>query len=370
MAIDMDALRAKVKQKDEKQKPEFIPIDLNEDSVQAIFKQCLGSKQSENLFGLVLLEKKNGYPQESKKIIFDQEKILSNRDNIAYLFGQLRDVHTANGYISPSSVTVKYDKNRWTQNKGIIFAFLHLGYAVGLFDAFINKGDGSKAELSPICPTLSPQDPQFAVWRETSADALMLWADIAMRKEDYTEALPLYEKAAEQGNANAQLNCGVMYFKGEGTAKDDAKAIYWCEKAVEQGEESAKELLPLLKKHYASAILDDALKAYETKDYKKALSLFEKAAEQGNASARFSLGLMYIKGEGTAKDDAKALYWIEKAAEQGYARAQLDCGRMYANGRGSTKDWAKAKAYFQKAADQTEDKDTQEEAKEGLRKYF
>ena len=33
-----------------------------------------------------------------------------------------------------------------------------------------------------------------------------------------------YEKAAEQGHADAQLRCGEMYDKGEGTAVD--KALY------------------------------------------------------------------------------------------------------------------------------------------------
>ena len=46
--------------------------------------------------------------------------------------------------------------------------------------------------------------------------------------QDYAQAVAWYRKAADQGNADAQLNLGVMYANGRGVAQDavSAYALY------------------------------------------------------------------------------------------------------------------------------------------------
>jgi hypothetical protein len=105
-----------------------------------------------------------------------------------------------------------------------------------------------------------------------------------------------YQKAAEQGDASAQLNLGLMYATGQGVAKDERKAFEW----------------------------------------------YQKAAEQGDASAQFNLGLMYDAGRGVAKNRRKAFEWFQKAAEQGDAGAQNNLGVMYWYGQGVIRDREKA----------------------------
>ena len=41
------------------------------------------------------------------------------------------------------------------------------------------------------------------------------------------EAVKWYRKAAEQGDAEAQYNLGVMYDKGEGVPKNNVEAYKW-----------------------------------------------------------------------------------------------------------------------------------------------
>lgn len=159
---------------------------------------------------------------------------------------------------------------------------------------------------------------------------------------DKAKALYWFERAAEQGNAAAQFNCGNMYRKGEGTAVDKAKALYWYEKAAEQGVASAQSFCGVLYDKGEGTAVDKT----------KALYWYEKAAEQGHVGAQFNYGMMYNNGESTAADKAKALYWIEKAAEQGNAAAQFNCGVMYDNGVGTAVDKAKALYWFEKAAEQ------------------
>ena len=55
-----------------------------------------------------------------------------------------------------------------------------------------------------------------------------------------------YEKAAEQGNADAQFNLGFMYQDGRGLKQSDEKAVEWYEKAAKQGDADAQYYLGLL----------------------------------------------------------------------------------------------------------------------------
>ena len=50
-------------------------------------------------------------------------------------------------------------------------------------------------------------------------------------------------KAAEQGDAKAQFEAGLMYFYGVGVPVDMEKAAYWFEKAKKQGFEDPGDML-------------------------------------------------------------------------------------------------------------------------------
>ena len=60
-----------------------------------------------------------------------------------------------------------------------------------------------------------------------------VWADDA---SDFRQTLQL----AEQGNADAQYNLGVMYDNGQGVRQDYAEAARWYRKAAEQGNAKAQ----------------------------------------------------------------------------------------------------------------------------------
>ena len=128
----------------------------------------------------------------------------------------------------------------------------------------------------------------------------------AYHRGDHETALRKFQSLAEQGDADAQNNLGVMYANGEGVAEDDRQAVYW----------------------------------------------YRKAAEQGFAAAQNNLGIMYANGEGVAEDDRQAVYWYRKAAEQGNARAQYNLGVMYANGEGVAEDYVRSYVWVNLAAAQ------------------
>ena len=59
------------------------------------------------------------------------------------------------------------------------------------------------------------------------------WA--AYNAGDYETALQEWRPLAEQGNASAQYNLGIMYDNGDGVIRDYAEAVDWYRKAAEQG---------------------------------------------------------------------------------------------------------------------------------------
>ena len=99
--------------------------------------------------------------------------------------------------------------------------------------------------------------------------------------KDDAEAARWYRKAADQGNAGAQINLGLMYEHGRGVAKDDAEAVRW----------------------------------------------YRKAADQGDAAAQINLGRMYENGQGVAKDDAEAVTLVPQGRRPGQRLAQFNLGR-------------------------------------------
>jgi len=50
-------------------------------------------------------------------------------------------------------------------------------------------------------------------------------AATAFEREDYETAYKLFLPLAEQGYAQAQLNLGVMYERGQGVLQDDKEAV-------------------------------------------------------------------------------------------------------------------------------------------------
>jgi GAF domain/Sel1 repeat/PilZ domain len=76
---------------------------------------------------------------------------------------------------------------------------------------------------------------------------------------------------AEQGDADAQWQLGIVYHEGESVPKDDAMAVQW----------------------------------------------FERAAEQGYVRAQSTLGAYYWAGRGVPQDFSKAYFWSQLALAQG-----------------------------------------------------
>ena len=58
--------------------------------------------------------------------------------------------------------------------------------------------------------------------------------------QDYKEAVKWYRLAADQGNADAQLNLGSMHANGQGVTQDYARAHMWLNISASSGHKNAE----------------------------------------------------------------------------------------------------------------------------------
>ena len=68
----------------------------------------------------------------------------------------------------------------------------------------------------------------------------------AYDRGDFATAFSQWMPLAEQGDADAQYNLGVMYDNGEGVTQDDAEAVKWYRRAAEQGNAFAQHNLGVM----------------------------------------------------------------------------------------------------------------------------
>ncbi len=84
----------------------------------------------------------------------------------------------------------------------------------------------------------------------------------------------------------------------------------------------------------AAGPFEDAVAAYQRRDYATALRLVRPLADQGDAKAQFALGGMYTLGRGVPENYAEAFKWLRLAADQGHVDAQASLGGHVWRGSG------------------------------------
>ncbi|HHF3866549.1 TPA: tetratricopeptide repeat protein [Haemophilus influenzae] len=116
---------------------------------------------------------------------------------------------------------------------------------------------------------------QSTAWADTPVQQFQQGLT-AYEQSDYQTAFKLWLPLAEQGNADAQFNLGLMYYNGRGVKQDDFEAVKW----------------------------------------------YRKAAEQGDATAQLILGALYFSGRGVQVNKSLAKEWLGKACDNG---SQMGC---------------------------------------------
>jgi TPR repeat protein len=162
----------------------------------------------------------------------------------------------------------------------------------------------------------------------------LLWIGIGLLIAAGAAAVDLDElrSKAEQGNAQAQYELGMIYDAGRDVQRDLSQAAHWCTKAAEQGHAAAQNCIGSMYQFGDGVAQDDAAAA----------SWYAKAADQGYGEAYTNLGYMYDLGKGVAQDRAKGVELYLKGAEKGSLNAMLNLGISYWKGAGVAVDRVEA----------------------------
>jgi TPR repeat protein len=163
--------------------------------------------------------------------------------------------------------------------------------------------------------------------------------------QDYNQAAKWFQKAAERGNALAQVALGGMYEVGKGVSQNKQQAVMWYQKAAEQGYSEAQYICGLM---YFDGV-------GVSKDYEQAIKWFVKASEQRDFSATFKLGEIYEEGKAVPQDYKQAVKWFLKAVEEGdygESSVRIHVRLMYNEGKCELQDYEKIIKIIQKKAEQ------------------
>ncbi len=212
---------------------------------------------------------------------------------------------------------------------------------------------------------------------------------------DDVRALKFFAKAAQKGSAPANYYLAVIYFDGEGIAKNLEKSAYWAKKGADLNDVQSKYFYAELLL-YGSGVKKDTAEAYalfneltqinetdyfspEYAKYTLAVAYFfdnssnttqkilgQKFATQthknwlskanNNEDVYFqqTAGLNYLYGIGTKRSPEKAMVLFKKAAVEGEAFSQGSLGFGYLYGVGVKKHTQTGLDWLQQAANQND----------------
>ena len=205
-------------------------------------------------------------------------------------------------------------------------------------------------------------------------------------EEDPKKALYWFKKAAQNNEAQAQYDIGMIYLDGNGVSKNHNIAKDWFEKSSAQGHAESQFELACMYLDKNFGILNEKL-AYSLfkkastpskknnfypsneaifqrglclkfgwgikKNLEESVKYFEKASDKefsvfGNPKAMFFLGLAYYEGLGVLIDFQLAFENFMKAADQQLSDAEFYVAGMFFYGEGIEKNYSKAVKYYKK----------------------
>ena len=209
-------------------------------------------------------------------------------------------------------------------------ANVNIGYAVTLenLKGFLG-GELGQPRLGVSCSQLSMrscidmgiEETKRLAHQEGHKVAQYQWGS-AKRYIHKNYSVRLLEMSARQGFPRAIVDLGFIYYDhSEGKKADTANELLeigaaWHQRAADEGEPEAQAELYFLYFHGEGVPQDRSL----------ALITLTRAASAGYAPAESNLGIVYRDGIGVPADRKRGLFWLQRAADKEYEDAQAALG--------------------------------------------
>jgi len=177
--------------------------------------------------------------------------------------------------------------------------------------------------------------------------------------QDKVEAVKWYRKAAKQENPDALFNLGAAYYNGDGVDSNIIAALAWFLLAQKFGSQPGADATERTKKE-ARTVESDACEEigdmYQRGDdlpqnSTEAVNWYRKAAETGGARVQMKLASLLLQGQSATSNYAEAHRLCEKAASLHFSPGAYCIGQLYEQGLGVDRDVSKAAKWFREAAD-------------------
>lgn len=177
---------------------------------------------------------------------------------------------------------------------------------------------------------------QAAYQVATRHTGTMIWSD-----DDYSDSIPLLERAAEMGHSEAMILLTEIYARGQEHHEDKDKLVYWMERAANAGHSKGQY-------HFAKMHIN----GYGVeRDMDKAGVWMLAAAKNGYRDAQYEFGIARFRGLlGQDENKQDAIEWIKAAARSEHAAAYGFLGMAYLLGDPVAKDTDAAYSLFVQAA--------------------
>jgi hypothetical protein len=127
---------------------------------------------------------------------------------------------------------------------------------------------------------------------------------------DHAGAAKIVTRAAEAGNAVAQLRLALLYDQGDGVPRSAKTAFEWYGRAAAQGEPESQNQVGLFYE------LGEGV----PENWDLAARLYQASARQGWMKGQFSLARAYQFGIAVPQNRQTAVAWFAKAGAQGNAK--------------------------------------------------
>jgi hypothetical protein len=203
------------------------------------------------------------------------------------------------------------------------------------------KKSESTAHENPPAPAHPATPAPPAATSSAPATPLYEQAILLYKKGNFPGAADLNRKACDSGERQGCNNLGLMYYRGEGVAKDLNRAAELYKRACDAGGSGGCLNLGLMYLRGESV----------PKDPNRAADLFKRSCDENLAQACTNLGLMYARGENLTQDFNRAATFYTRACDGGNPQGCNFLGLLNEHGRGVPKDLSRASDLFKKACD-------------------
>lgn len=180
------------------------------------------------------------------------------------------------------------------------------------------RGDGIDRNLDYLVEDLFDRAAQQG-YADAMYNLASLYRDGRGVTADGQRALDWYEKAARAGIVDAMVDAGLIYENGVTIPQDTRQAFCWYEAAARAG--SARGMVA------TGRVLENR------REYRAARRWYQRAQTLGSPEAMHRLGILYQNGWGVRPDSQQAVGWFQRAARAGSEAAEDSLKALGVSGR-------------------------------------